>query len=294
MKKKALIYLSLIYTFCGYSQSIIVIDSIQKSPIAFANIKFHEKDGTFTNENGLFNLDSTLTDSVFISHISYKSKKIKILNIKDTIILSPNIIELNEIKISKGKETIKKIDLQKKSKNFGSWPITSKSEILTLIKPSKDNQDAIIKKIKYQFVKRKYNEFEKNYKTAIRANIYSSVSDKLNKKLYSSEVYIIDAYKKENLEIELFNETIILTKTGLFFSIEIIGDIDTKGNISKINSSIRPTLNDVSNVEYSNKTFIKYTFDSKNVLTPLNEIFYDITKTKIERNLSIGLELTKY
>ena len=52
-------YILLIFVFAfskTQSQNIIVVDSTNHKPIPFVNVYFSKNNGTFTNENGVFNL----------------------------------------------------------------------------------------------------------------------------------------------------------------------------------------------------------------------------------------------
>lgn len=275
------------------SQSIIVIDSLNHKPIPFVNIQFNKNNGTYTNENGVFEVNRNTKDTLRLSHISYTDYEVKASDVKDTIILSPNAILLTEVKITNGKKTIKYVDFPRKNSSFGSFPVISKSEIITLIIPNIENAYSIITKLDFKFEKKKYEENNNNIKTAFRVNIYDSKKEKIKNKIYSSEVFIIDATKKEKIEIDLNNEYIELSNNGLFIGIEVIGDIDQNGNITKEKSSIRPILTDNTINDYSAKTFLKYTFDKKLNLNPINDIFEKNLNSKINRNLSFGMTISK-
>ncbi len=275
------------------SQSIIVIDSLNHKPIPFVNIQFNKNNGTYTNENGVFEVNRNTKDTLRLSHISYTDYEVKASDVKDTIILSPNAILLTEVKITNGKKTIKYVDFPRKNSSFGSFPVISKSEIITLITPNIENAYSTITKLDFKFEKKKYEENNNNIKTAFRVNIYDSKKEKIKNKIYSSEVFIIDATKKEKIEIDLNNEYIELSNNGLFIGIEVIGDIDQNGNITKEKSSIRPILTDNTINDYSAKTFLKYTFDKKLNLNPINDIFEKNLNSKINRNLSFGMTISK-
>lgn len=275
------------------SQNIVVIDSTSRKPIPFVNIQFSKNSGTYTNENGIFEINKNIKDTLRFSHISYNPYIIKASEIKDTIILSPNAILLKEVRITNGKKITKYLDFPKKNSSFSSFPVISKSEIVTLIIPNIENINSIISKLDFKFEKKKLEEYKNNLKTAFRINIYSSKNEKIKNKIYSSDVFIIDATKKEKIELNIDNENIELSKNGLFIGIEVIGDIDQGGNITKEKSSIRPILTDNTINDYSAKTYLKYTFDNKLNLSPINEIFEKNTKSKINRNLSFGMTIYK-
>jgi hypothetical protein len=75
-----------------------------KEPLPLTNIVLLKKNtGTITNENGQFNLTiASPADSIKISNIAYYSKLVAISDLQnsDTIVLSENIKQLNEIVVS--------------------------------------------------------------------------------------------------------------------------------------------------------------------------------------------------
>ena len=287
------IYIFLLAVFFKtHSQNVLVLDSINKKPVPFVNIFIGNNKGTYTNEYGYFNVDRKLKDTLLLSHIAYNNLHIKVSEIKDTIILSPNAIILKEVIINKGKQQSKFIDFPKRNSSYGSWPITSMSEIVTLITPNKKNENSKIQKLEFNFLKKKFNEFGKNLKTALRINMYSSKNNEIEDTIYRSNVFIINSYLKEKIELDLSNEEVKFNRKGIFIGIEVIGEIDSNGNLSKEKSSIRPALSSNSIEDYKATTFLKYTFDKKLKLKPINEIFLEKLNVIIDRNLSFGMTIS--
>jgi hypothetical protein len=287
------IYIFLLAVFFKtHSQNVLVLDSINKKPVPFVNIFIGNNKGTYTNEYGYFNVDRKLKDTLLLSHIAYNNLHIKVSEIKDTIILSPNAIILKEVIINKGKQQSKFIDFPKRNSSYGSWPITSMSEIVTLITPNKKNENSKIQKLEFNFLKKKFNEFGKNLKTALRINMYSSKNNEIEDTIYSSNVFVITSYLKEKIELDLSNEEVKFNRKGIFIGIEVIGEIDSNGNLSKEKSSIRPALSSNSIEDYKATTFLKYTFDKKLKLKPINEIFLEKLNVIIDRNLSFGMTIS--
>jgi hypothetical protein len=291
---KKYILLILIFLFSKVqSQNITVIDSTNHKPITFVNVYFSKNNGTYTNENGVFNLNNRINDTIKLTHISYNDFEIIASNIKDTIILSPNSIILKEILVNNGKKISKYIDFPKKNSSYSSFPVISKSEIVTLVIPNKDNIDSFISKLDFKFEKKKSNDNALNTKTALRVNIYSSKNKKIKTKIYSSDVFIIDATKKDKIEVDLDENYIELEKNGLFIGIEVIGDIDNNGNILNDKTLIRPILTSNTIEDYNSETYLKYSFDKKLILNPINDILEKSSGDKINRNLSFGITLIK-
>ncbi len=289
-------YILLIFVFAfskTQSQNIIVVDSTNHQPIPFVNVYFSKNNGTFTNENGVFNLNNRKQDTIKFSHISYNEYEIIASNIRDTIILSPNSIILKEVLVSNGKKISKYIDFPKKNSSYSSFPVNSKSEIITLVIPNSNNINSFISKLDFKFEKKKGNDNALNIKTALRVNIYSSKNKKIKSRIYSSEVFVIDATKKDKIEVDLSENYVEMEKNGLFIGIEVIGDIDNNGNILNEKTLIRPILTSNTIEDYYSETFLKYSFDKKLILNPINDILKKSSGEDINRTLSFGITLIK-
>ncbi|RTL10620.1 MAG: carboxypeptidase-like regulatory domain-containing protein [Flavobacteriaceae bacterium] len=292
MKTRIIIILIFLCQF-SQSQNVIVVDSLTNKPIPFVNIYLSNNNGTFTNENGYFELNRKLKDSIKFSHLGYSELTVLASDIKDTIVLSPNAVILKEVNITNGKKIIKYIDFPKKKSHYGSFPVISKSEIITFLIPSNENSDSFISNLNFKFEKKKYMENQSNLRTAFRINIYNSLDEKIDNKIFSSETFIVDATKKESIDVDLNDYNIQFSKEGIFISIEVIGDIDNEGNITNLKSTLRPVLTSNTTQDYSAKTYIKYIFDKKMILNPINEILEKGSGDKINRNLSFGITLIK-
>lgn len=80
-----------------------LFDSVTKAPVKSAHVSFNKNRGLITNDDGYFELpDDTTIDTIYLSHISYISRKIpqKHCSKNDTIFLTQNHIELDEIVLS--------------------------------------------------------------------------------------------------------------------------------------------------------------------------------------------------
>jgi hypothetical protein len=124
------IYLSLILVI--FSNVVIaqnyVYDSILKKPIESVTISYSKTKGLTTNEDGYFELNNKSIDTLKISHIAYKTKKIvaKKIKLKDTIFLSHSSINLDEVILSSfnTKEMVQKA-IEKIDKNYLNVPYNS-------------------------------------------------------------------------------------------------------------------------------------------------------------------------
>jgi hypothetical protein len=88
-------------TYSQTKSTYILLDSVTKTPIKYATILNNNK-GTITSPEGYFKVyNNKKEDFIKISHVGYKSKKIKIskLNLNDTILLVPDVYSLDEVVI---------------------------------------------------------------------------------------------------------------------------------------------------------------------------------------------------
>ena len=96
------------------SISAKLIDSTTQNPIPYVTISFNKTSGVITNENGDFllylNKKVETTDSLFISCLGYKNKRIGLEKFNDSIIvLSNKSIELKEVLLSNENYSIEEI-----------------------------------------------------------------------------------------------------------------------------------------------------------------------------------------
>ena len=291
MKKYLLI---LILSGSIYSQKVLVIDSTTQKPIPFVTIQFNSTDGTYSNENGFFEMTTNKTDTIAISHITYSTLLLKASDVKDTIRMSPNAVILKEVVITNKNKITKYIDFPKSKSSFSSWPVNPKSEMISLIIPSSENAASQIQKLNFSFVKKKEKNINLSNQTAIRVNIYGVTKNKtIENKIYGSEVLFINPTKKDFIVLDLEKDFIEFSENGLYIGLEVLGDISDSGEIIEDNAFIHVKLTDNVIADYYSETFIKYVFDSKLNLIPINEIINKTSGKIIERNLSFGITILK-
>lgn len=119
MKNRYLIILTLMIFVLGNSQEKVISGQIihleNNDPIPYVNIGIKNKPvGTVSDKNGLFELfldeKTHKNDTIIISHVGFKSKKISVATLKPSkniITLEPESIELEEVVISSKKTTLK-------------------------------------------------------------------------------------------------------------------------------------------------------------------------------------------
>lgn len=288
----------LFITLCCYkslSQKIVVVDSLTKNPLPFVAIKFNES-GFYTSQKGDFNLNQINADFFEVSLLGYKKAKLKTVNVKDTIFLTNEINQLDEVILSTKKAVTKELKLSKSPKKFGSWVLQPKSEILTSIYPTEEIKNFHIDKINIEFAKirEKIELKNSNVKAYVRLHLYEIENNKPSNSIYSSEPINVNSFKKDNITFDISKNYITLRKDGIFIGLELIGYYTDEKIYNDSNPIVRPLLTDKGNNSYESKTFIRYIFKNQNHIISINDLIKrGMPKDKeITRYLNIGLEIS--
>ena len=217
----------------------IVLDSLTKEPIPFPLVSTAKEHSSFyANVNGIFELQGNFNyEKVEISCLGYEPyiKKINIL--PDTIFLKPKIEHLKEIVIQNTSTKFKKIGFLKKS-NL-DWFINSKTQIGILIIPKKANIESKIEKINIPITKKIMKYHNRPFKSVFKINTYTNKNGFPNTSI-SEKPFIIKCNQDSEkiVTIDISNEQVYLPKEGLFLTIEMIGEIDEKGNILELKNPL--------------------------------------------------------
>ncbi|MGX1024034.1 carboxypeptidase-like regulatory domain-containing protein [Psychroflexus sp. MBR-150] len=295
IKKK---YINFILTLACFTslnaQKYIVVDSLTKRPLKFANIQFLKVNkGTYTDYGGFFFIKNKILDSISISHLGYTTKKEKVLRLDDTVFLTPKIENLKEV-ILKEKINFKEVGLHKKRSNL-SWSLSKKgSEFFMRLTFNKKYRKATIETvlipIKKSFVKKNNT---KSFKAILRVNIYSDNHG--NNKIYSTKPKEFLTSKKQMLEFDISKSSIKIDNKKIFIGIELIGFKDENGFfIDESENLLRISFTSKKTKNIETETFLRYIFEGNNELESLHDYLrkYDLTKKKY--NLQIGFNLAFY
>lgn len=304
VKKVVLIFLLLKNLFF-YSQTYEVRDYLTKEHLPFATIIFDDIEGIYTNENGVFQLNSKYK-SIRISYVGYEDYTAKVEMLKDTVFLKPITYNIEEITITNSKNPLEKIGFLKSKgiKNIKSTPLSPKSEQIIVLTPiNTDIIDSYIEKVEFPLNKVKhYNKTDKLYKNApavVRINIYTSENNLPKEKIFSSKPIKFIMSDKEVVSVDVSEEMIQLNEKGLCFGIEMIGRINENGEFVEENSYARPLLTNQTSKDYKAVTYMTNSILKKeSEYYPVNDInqhlMRDIKNYKYQDyNLAIGLTIRK-
>jgi len=291
MKKIIIIYfiLSLLGKL-SFSQSYIVVDSLTKEPIPYATIKFKKSPkGFYANGKGYFSLNEKVNDTLQISCLGYESVYETINSLKDTIILIPKPIKLDEVVINKGKKKKEILGLKRKKGNFH---INPNFQIALLIKPSEKFANKQIENIIIPINKKSLLKKQgKTFKSVFKINIYRNDSGLPKHPMLEKPIDIFVTHNSKNsITVDFSEELIDFSKEGIFICIEMIGEINEK---EEVINSINPRPSFVFTNKEIKDIFSKSYFKTKfsNEWKPMSTKTFHLEE---EIFLAIGLTLSSY
>jgi transcription termination factor NusB len=267
--KRYIYALLFITSFALHSQSIVVLDSLNNSPLSFATITTKNQ-FFYADVNGEFPRSKIkLNDTITITYLGYKPNT-TIYKGNDTLLLTPHVEQLNEVVISYSKKKKIKIGSLKKNMHFQSFPLKPKEELITVLEPKKEASKYFGKTIKsislrfdkydkkmQKYIKKKINRFHyisHKTKAAIRLNIYNIDSLGNFIKFYQSKPKYITTGNDTIIKFNI-SKKIFLNKNKIAYGLEMLGHVNSNGKIIIKKDIIRPVFNKKKNPYFSKKTF---------------------------------------
>ena len=153
MKKVTVFFKMLFITgFCiklNAQTKVLVLDNITKSPIPFATIIYENNLGTYTNEKGTFLIDNNFEKLIILS-IGYKKMNLYLKEIKDTIWMTGEPINLNPVVLTpiSRKISYSKVGMKSSNDFHKSFFCFVGNEISTLILGNPNASKSYLKSIK--------------------------------------------------------------------------------------------------------------------------------------------------
>lgn len=218
-----------------YSQNIYVLDMDTKKPIPFANATFTNKNlitgGDYCDETGLLKINSIHQfDNITFSCIGYKQRTINTQKIiSDTITLSKEIINLNEVVISKYlKKDILTLGYNNSAKKF----IVSGRKGIESVVFIENPQNSLLPIESFLFKIKRRDKF----KTAVKIHFYNKNKQKFEpgEEMFAEDVICyLDENAKGTVEVNLKKYNLLLPIEGAFIGLEWLGIIDLNNNTNK-------------------------------------------------------------
>jgi hypothetical protein len=289
--------------FCQIATSKIIVDFETKKPIPYVAIEIIENGyGIYSNEDGKFILNIKNSESLRFSHLGYIPLIVKNKNLKDTLFLKKNVIDLDEIIILSGDLKVKKIGYIKKRKTL-RWHIKPQTQLATLIKYKENLKKAYLKKIFIPISKdipgsrsNKMLKTNVDFKSVFRIHVYENNNDTPGINLTKKNILInCNQNTDEILTIDISDEFIVFPPSGIFIGIEMIGELDTNGKIvEKKLGDVLPSFmytnkkkKNITSISFIKREFGNYEWEKIDNTSKDFSIVSDY-------NLAISLELSIY
>lgn len=265
------------------AQTYQVIHAVDKTPVSYATISFGNGNGLFADIEGNFRFSQKWysdIDSLYISAIGYKEKKVSTKDIPKQILLEQDIAELKEVLViaeRKRKYKTRKITSTIHKDYFKCWLPTVESEIAVFFEkdPQKDTKIAsVYLPVKMETSNQKSGKTQ-YFSTLFKMQFYSNSNGFPGKRLpYEDIIFRVTNDDKPNFEVDISKNKVFIPKEGVFISIQVLGytdkkgklqqtkkysEIETRKGIVKVSTTFRPLLPFTNKIE-GNKTFTRRVF----------------------------------
>lgn len=208
----------------AFSQEVLVLDSLNKEPVAFTNYYLKKNseivNSGYCNERGIFSISKGIDfQTISLTCVGYESKTLNSSDLKDTIFLKRSIVSLSEVVIPNS-HVIKLLG-NSELKRKASLSASKGMEIAVFI----DNPFRLEKKIHSFLLKIKNKQ---DLSTGIRVHLYSkdSLTNMPNEELLTENIVYILKNNKSEFEIDVKDKGIVFPKEGCFIGIEWLGILD--------------------------------------------------------------------
>lgn len=237
-----------------------------------------------------------------MSLLGYKTKQIQTNRIKDTIYLSTEFTQLDEVIVLNRDNKNNIVYKKPKSTNYnGSSVLNTKNELLLILIPNGLSNNIYIDGITFYFEKKLglQNDKKEILKTVdgiIRFNIYNVDNEMPSTPIFASEPIKISSFKKDEIVLNLSEEFINIPKTGICIGIEMIGYYDDVYTEVTNKTNLRPMLTPQKYKYFKAISYHRFSFndDKLLLLSDFLKGFKDIKLEHTDRNLAIGLTLSEF
>lgn len=264
------------------AQTIIIADSTNLEPVPYATISFGNGLGNFADEEGRFSFSKEKyadVDTLFVSAMGYAEKAVLTVSLPETVLLKPEVSQLNEVIVSAPKNGRFKLRKHKPVSHadiFYSWLPTVESEVAVLFKRREGKPTQISKLLLPINAESKYKSKGKGkFATIFRVNFYENLNGLPGDPTgYENLVFAIDEKEDKVFELDVSSKTIYIPETGIFVSLQVLGYANSKGRLAqtkqyreiktargvqKISTSFRPLL-PFSNKLVGQNTYVRRIF----------------------------------
>ena len=201
--------------FNQISHRMVVFDATTRTGIPYATVKIVNKvGGTYADDKGRFEVNTGANDSLLVTCVGYELKIV--VPIQDTILLTPIVINLAEVKVKASSVKEQHIGLFKSKTDFKYWFTGNRNYEIVL----KISIPASISAYRIRGVK--LNARNTKARSLARLHIYNQNKEGFPDQELLKEDVIINKTIDKNYEIDLSRLNLILNERVVFVGIEAI------------------------------------------------------------------------
>lgn len=226
-----IIYILFISTAKAQTPSFIVKDLSTNQPIQFVAVSTQRGNGTYTDENGLFNFSFSKNDTLTISHISYNQLKISystLLQLPNYIIqLTPKVFTLKEAVVKPESNKITLLGYYKEETFFKRVGPGGQSDFSVYVNHIKNINgiEGYLNKLYFDL----YVDISEKSNSKVRIRVFSVGTDGLPKDdLLTKEIIKKVDRITPNIKIDVSKNNIIFPKEGVFIGLEFFCKFEMK------------------------------------------------------------------
>lgn len=234
-------------------------DSNSKEPISFVSISKQNGTGTYSNEDGYFELPCSPTDTLYISHLAYKSVKLTKSDIENlvegVIYLVPKFIELTEVKVRPSLKNSADCGYYYEKTYFNRTGPGGKSDFSVFVNHLKNtiNQEGYLEKLNFDL---NVDLTEKSNSRA-RVRVFSVGEDGLPKDdLLNKEIIKRIDRLTPNLQIDVSEFNIVFPLKGVFIGLEFFCNFEQKEQNKRGNYRISTNCPHIETAKVLNNSVI--------------------------------------
>ena len=299
-------------------KQITVLDSISKSPVAYAAINLNNNYGIYANDKGMATITDSLVNRVIISSMGYADKTVALQKEMQVVYLIPKPIQLNEVVVTQNKK-IKRRELLVKPKmhqDTHAMEMSCATAQYAFLIPAEKNESYLtaitLPLIKIAFEAEGYpGVFEKVlFRTLARVEILANNNGLPGEKLNNYEQYAVITNSINDKQFDLkLDEELPMPASGLFVQLTMLGKADENGNLSKELPYTNIDRNGDTTIKFfkwmqpnfplverpkGTLTFVKFPFMENSSWQTINEPALHEQKKYPDFNIGIGYTTVSY
>lgn len=305
-------------TLAFAQKQLTVLDSVTKSPVAYAAINLNNNYGIYSDANGIAIITDTIVNNVTISSIGYADKTVTLQRKMQVVYLASKPIQLNEVIVTQAKkikrrEQVVKPKIHQDTHAFEMSRATAQYAFLVPAAKTDTYLTAIaLPLFKIAFEAEGYpGVFEKIvFRTLVRVEILTNNNGLPGEKLNDYEQYAVITNSVNDKQFDLkLDQELPLPTNGLFVQFTMLGKADENGNLSKELPYTNIDRNDGTTIKFfkwmqpnfplveqpkGTLTFVKFPFMDNNSWQTINEPALHEYKKYPDFNIGIGYTVVSY